>query len=138
MHRTLAEKTPTRPMEEWESNLLLKSWKAYSRARGYTEAEIKEFQELLDLKKIGKKLGFTIDDMAGYMHEVQRRNGLWWQMNSDGSLTKWSPPKKRRSARRARGKVTKSSGKGRLTRMGTGVRLLHHNNLKRKSRNRFC
>lgn len=60
-----AEKTRGRKMTSAEVALWKKDWKEFSRSRGYTEAEIKDFNKFLTMNADGSKFGLSIDDMAG-------------------------------------------------------------------------
>jgi hypothetical protein len=70
-----AEKTPNRRLTKEEQALNKKDWKAFSRSRGYTEAEIADLQKLLDMHKEGLELGYHTDDMFFMEHE-----GPTWNM----------------------------------------------------------
>ncbi|KKL66886.1 hypothetical protein LCGC14_2140500, partial [marine sediment metagenome] len=69
-----AEKTPGRPMDQTEIDMLDKEgWEAYSRSRGYTDAEIADFQSHLDTIDEGLELGFTMDDLQAIDAEIRQQ-----------------------------------------------------------------
>jgi hypothetical protein len=64
-----AEKTPDRRMSDDEVALADRDWKAYSRSREYTEAEINDQQAFMDMFEEGKRLGYTEEQLAGIAYE---------------------------------------------------------------------
>ncbi|MBU0977598.1 MAG: hypothetical protein KKD18_04225, partial [Nanoarchaeota archaeon] len=61
-----AEKAQGIRMSPEAVSLWKKDWKAYSRARGYTEKEIAQYQKYMRATEEGQKLGFSLDDLASY------------------------------------------------------------------------
>ena len=50
-----------------------RDWKAFSRWRGYTEAEIADFERSLELYEIGLKLGYTDGEMYWISGQVIKK-----------------------------------------------------------------
>ena len=67
-----AEKTPDREMSAEEAKLMDEDWEAYSRRRGYTEADIQDFKDYLAIYEEGLAGGFTEDLLS----DVERVIGL--------------------------------------------------------------
>ncbi len=54
-----AEKDPLRETTAAETALINKDWRAFSKSRGYTDAEIADFEHLIDLQAEAIRLGLT-------------------------------------------------------------------------------
>ncbi len=70
-----AEKQGELSKEEFK--LLNKDWKEFSKARGYTEKEITDFEKMINLEKEGReKFRLTTDETATIQYQIQKQLGL--------------------------------------------------------------